>query len=757
MTAYVDVAFVYDVNASDIEMETLTYFDNASLGINDSTGLINWTPSSRAVFDVKIEACDTSGQSNNCTEANITMTVKSFSTIISSTIAGNWHTYNVTADIAGIVGSLINISTIVGPTISTTDSIIYNSDIIDSTILRCNISDSEVNGTDCTDAVIDPSDIKDSNITDSEITDSHVWYSNVTDSNVTDGTIDYSDIDDSNVSSSTLFNSEVQTCAIEGSNLTGSICDDSIIELSLDIVDTNATDSYINNSHIWHSNITNSNITDSTVDYADIDNSNIINGADVENSTISNSTIDDATISNSTVTNSTITNSSIFDAIVLNANITDDVLVSGNITWQGITTQGPKNLTDAVNYPPNAISIPTSASGTDSVTVIFNGTTSTDPNIPGDLNDYLNYSWDFTTDGTPDNFSNVTTYTYTSSATATLTVTDKFGKSDSTTIPITVSSGTTYYPSGGGGGGRRTTSYASVPIQLTDVGIYICLRLNEAAAFTFDQIAYTMTLKQFGTTYALLNIPGIEGNTLSGDLYIEKNESTKFDLNNNGYFDFYMKFNATTQSAACFDIRSIYEEMAPEEPQILEPSTEIPEPTEETLQRPARPRPSPRPREPAPAFKEEKPSPITDILIKVLPIALLAVALLGVVLHKMSGVMIKAKMPPIDVHIAKSLAKGKHLHEVHTELLQKGWSEDSIYAAELKHVIMNASKKMNLKQVHDELVKKGWPEDMVKSAVLGHFIRAHIAKGKSFEYAKAKLLKSGWKEEDIHQHLKKAK
>ncbi|MBW2984220.1 hypothetical protein KY361_03840, partial [Candidatus Woesearchaeota archaeon] len=703
-TAYVGVNFTYDINASDKDPgETVTYSINTTkLSINDTTGLINWTaPTTTESLDVNVTICDDSGASNNCTSDTFTINVYTLSTIENSTINGTFYSSNVTADIPGIVGSTINLSTISGPTIDITDSNIYNSTIINSTILRCNITDSTLNNMDCVDTVIDPSNLKESNTTRSDITGSHVWYSNITDSNITDSTIDYSDITDSN-------------------------------------------------------------ITDSTITNSTIENSKIINDATVTDSTIVNSTIDNSTITNSTITNSTIINSTILDAVVANANISDGVLHSGNVTWGGTNTAGPENLTDIINYAPTAVINASPPSGTSSVTVTFNATLSTDPNIPGDLNDVLNYTWDFTTDGTPDNYSNVTSYTYgVGTHTATLTVTDKFGKSDSATATIAVSSsgGTGGVSGGGGGGGAGVTT---TTIQLTEAGVEACLRANDQAAFTFDQVMHTITLTQLGDNYAVLDMPSVEGNLLSGRILLYVNESAKYDLNKNQYYDFYMKLDRIQYGRGCLMMKSIHEPIQPIPAPVPVVGVEEGPEEEPTAPMPRPPRQVTTPKETYTPPVISKPplleTNLRNIILSVLPIALIAAALLGVVLYKRSSrAVVEEGMSGIEKYVSSALNKGKHIHDIHNDLLEKGWPEESIYAAELKHVILQASKKMSIKDIQNELINKGWPKDMVKAAVLGHFVKEHLTKGKSFEHVKGKLMNAGWKEQEIHQHLKKAK
>ena len=697
--AYVGVNFTYDIDADDKDPgETVTYFDNATqFNISIATGVINWTtPSVAESFVVNITVCDDSGASNNCTSDTFTINVYTLSTIIESTINNSHHTYNVTADIPGIMGSVINLSTISGPIIDTADSNIYNSTIINSTILRCNISDSTVDNTDCTDTEIDPSDIKESDTTGSNIINSHVWYSSATYSRITDSTIDYSDVD-------------------------------------------------------------NSTVTDATITNSTIKDSNILNDSVITDSIIINSTIDNSTITNSTVTNSTVIDAVIYDAVVINANISDGILYSGNITWGDNNVAGPENLTDIINYAPTAVINASPTSGTDSVTVIFNGTLSTDPNMPGDLNDYLNYTWGFG-DTSPYNYSNITSHTYTSSTIATLTVTDKYGRTDSATVDISVASSGTSAPSssGGGGGGGGSSAGRMSTIQLIDAGIDTCFGVNSGVSFAFDKVLHRITLTTLGDYYVVLSMPTVEGNLLGGGIILYVDQYAKYDLNKDQYYDFDMRLNSVQSGRACFTMRSVHQAVpAPSVPTTTVTERE-PEPT----------RPTPMPRPPKivttpgetyttpvrPSFKID----LKTVTLGLLPVFLIIGMLVWLVMHKRSTAIVEERKDPIEAYISSLMEKGKSIQEVHRELVKR-WPKENAYAAELRHIIKEASKKMSLEEIQRNLVKKGWPADMVKSAIMGHFMRDKISKGKPIEHAKAKLLKAGWKEEEIRKHLKKAK
>ncbi|MGN9908885.1 PQQ-dependent sugar dehydrogenase [Phytohabitans sp. LJ34] len=88
------------------------------------------------------------------------------------------------------------------------------------------------------------------------------------------------------------------------------------------------------------------------------------------------------------------------------------------------------------NQPPTAVVNAQPTTGTPPLTVAFDGTASTDP----DLADAgrLTYQWDFTNDGTVDSTAATATFTYPTAGTYTakLTVTDTLGVADSETVTI---------------------------------------------------------------------------------------------------------------------------------------------------------------------------------------------------------------------------------------------------------------------------------------------------------------------------------
>ncbi|MEA3515198.1 MAG: PGF-pre-PGF domain-containing protein [Nanoarchaeota archaeon] len=235
----------------------------------------------------------------------------------------------------------------------------------------------------------------------------------------------------SEIYNSTIINSPVWYCNISDAVLENNFCENSFIDPS-DVRESNTTGSIIINSEIWHSDAINSTFTDATVHYSEV----------------MASVIENSTLYKTKVTGATIINESIYNGTILLPNGSNQTIIS------------EIDLADVINYPPIAVINTNIVSGTAALNVNFDAFASTDSNIPGALNDSLEYSWDFNNDGVVDAAGNSTVYTYGSGTfTAVLIVTDKFNESSSHEVVITVSPAATSVSSsrggGGGGGGGR--------------------------------------------------------------------------------------------------------------------------------------------------------------------------------------------------------------------------------------------------------------------------------------------------------------
>jgi hypothetical protein len=255
-------------------------------------------------------------------------------------------------------------------------------------------------------------------------------------SNVTGPVID---VIDSYLFNSRIINSPIHNCDIYNSVLQGTSCTDTFIDPS-NINNSNTTGSTIINSGISNSNTTYSRLTNAIIENADVNNSNV----------------------------SDITLCKLEKTVVRNANITNCTIYTGTIlmsngTVYNTAVSGAANLTSIINYAPNAVINTSSTAGTSSLTVSFDALSSSDPNIPGLLNDMLNYSWDFDNSNgiQADATVNSTNNTYgIGTFTATLTAKDRYDYNDTDTVIITVSAPAAGGGGGGGGGGGRACSSA---------------------------------------------------------------------------------------------------------------------------------------------------------------------------------------------------------------------------------------------------------------------------------------------------------
>ncbi|MFH1827624.1 MAG: LamG-like jellyroll fold domain-containing protein, partial [Nanoarchaeota archaeon] len=98
--AYSDQEFNYDINCSDIDGDTITYYDNTTLfAINSTTGFINDTPTQAGVYSINISCSD--GEVNTSQTFQYTIhdaTIPTFSNAINTSL--NFRRYqNFTANI----------------------------------------------------------------------------------------------------------------------------------------------------------------------------------------------------------------------------------------------------------------------------------------------------------------------------------------------------------------------------------------------------------------------------------------------------------------------------------------------------------------------------------------------------------------------------------------------------------------------------------------------------------------------------------
>ena len=332
-----------------------------------------------------------------------------------------------------------------------------------------------------------------------------VYYANESTENITG--IDYSTIRDSTltspllilyseINSSIITNSNITDSLIRNSILTNCIVDNSIVK---DIVASDCIfiDSFVDPSNLTGSSITGgSTIINSNVTYSDVDNSTVI----------------DSDISWSNITSSYVENTSFSYFNVTNANITNGIIYSGQVSGNGFSydasTGGSANLTDVINFPPTSVIAVNGFSGTTSTTFDFSGSSSTDPNLGGLLNDSLSYYWTFG-DGTNSTSVNISKI-FGSEGTyvVNLNVTDSYGLSSISSVTITISNPSTTTSSsssgGGGGGAGSSTIYLgelnATPTIVNDVDT------NERIRFKVNGIQYQFTALNRGSGLIRLNL-----------------------------------------------------------------------------------------------------------------------------------------------------------------------------------------------------------------------------------------------------------
>ena len=450
---------VYDIDATDVEGDNITYSDNVS-AINSSTGIFTITPTAEGNFSVTVNACDL----QDCTQGIFTVFVGPPVSIITNS-SFNGTLYNgLFSNLTGVVTSFvshsnvyldwqINDSNLTRVFLNNTfirNSNATDSNLINSDLTNCEIINSTVKnyiGTDCiiTNSIVDPptglNNLTGSNITgNSNITNSDVLFSNVDNSSILNSTMTNSTITDGDIVTSINTNTVIASTSERNSTV---------------------TDSTVNNSFIIRDTVSGSSITDTTI----------------SDSSVVNSTIVDSVMIWSNISKSSIYNSSMNFVDISDANITSGVIYNGtiifNATFYNASLSGPANLTDLVNYAPLTSFTVNPSSANTGVAINFTSTT-TDLNIPGSLNDVLTFLWDFGDGTNSTNVSVLKSYGASGTYDIKLYATDIYGAigalpSTSVTINAPSSGGGGSGGSGGGSGGSGGSRSSDGPgYNLTD-------------------------------------------------------------------------------------------------------------------------------------------------------------------------------------------------------------------------------------------------------------------------------------------------
>ena len=183
---------------------------------------------------------------------------------------------------------------------------------------------------------------------------------------------------------------------------------------------------------------------------------------------------------------------------------------------------------------------------------------------------------------------------------------------DSCTAPTTT----------GGGGGGGTTALTTV-ISFTTAGVDVSLAKNNIAKFAFDSAYHTIKVIKIGADYVTLEIAS-DPVTITLNLL----ESKKLDLNNDNYYDLYIKLNEIKSSKAYLEVKYIHEIITPvvTPPAEEEEEEEVPEEEPEET-------PEEEPEEEVPPVKpiEEPPVNLTGIWIL---IVIIAIGLIAYLIYK---------------------------------------------------------------------------------------------------------------------------
>ena len=182
--------------------------------------------------------------------------------------------------------------------------------------------------------------------------------------------------------------------------------------------------------------------------------------------------------------------------------------------------------------------------------------------------------------------------------------------SNSCTAPTT--------PSGGGGGGAAVTTTV---ISFTTSGVDVSLAKNNIAKFAFDGAYHTIKVTKIGADYVTLQIAS---DTVTVTLKLL--ESRKLDLNNDNYYDLYVKLNEIKSSKAYLTVKYIHEIITP----VVTPPAE--EEEEEEPEEVPEEEPEEEPEEVPPVEPiEEPPAKLTWLWILII---LLIIGLIAYLIYK---------------------------------------------------------------------------------------------------------------------------
>ena len=176
---------------------------------------------------------------------------------------------------------------------------------------------------------------------------------------------------------------------------------------------------------------------------------------------------------------------------------------------------------------------------------------------------------------------------------------------------------------GGGGGGSAVTTTV---ISFTTAGVNVSLKVNDIAKFAFSGVYHTIKVIKIGADYVTLEITS-DPVTITLNLL----ESKKLDLNNDNYYDLYIKLNEIKSSKAYLEVKYIHEIITPVvTPPAEEEEEEQPEEVPEELPEEV---PEEEPKEEVPPEEKEEISPAKPKTAMIIVLIIALLALIGYLIY----------------------------------------------------------------------------------------------------------------------------
>lgn len=355
LESFLNRAFLFTIKATDVDSNKLTFAinDTDTFTLNDTTGIINFTPTTVNNYSVNATVCDDSNSLNNCTSEVFTIFVSnvSFSEIVNSQFNGTLYSLLSTPNFTGIIGSNIT-NTIVWPDWSVIRSIIENSTLNNSALESSNVKNSTAQNSIITRCIVKDSLIKNYNATDCVINNA-----------VVDPAVTSRSLNNATVTNSTIFETDVINSILTGANINNGTIAEAIITNAV-LNNTAVINSIVDNTTIFGANLTDANVTNGILingmitTVAGVYNASLtgsVNLSDVANypPTVSVSALPVSTAQ----TNQNV----IFTAVVSDLNIGSQLNDSVNVSWQfsdGVNLSGTvvsRTFTNAGTYTATAI------------------------------------------------------------------------------------------------------------------------------------------------------------------------------------------------------------------------------------------------------------------------------------------------------------------------------------------------------------------------------------------------------------------